>query len=212
MSDAPSASRRRRRWLVAAGLAVVAGGAVAVVVLAGSSPPEGAAPGRATTVVPSGTTDTPSVTAGGATTPRPGETTAASDLTTFAPSEVAVFSSGTVRLGLRVNRTLDLIGWFAVDNYGDGHIAFTQAGLVGRNETSFALLADGADTSFETCRTQTTWTAALTWPQLRRGSFACLRTYPGRVGILRVDEPPDLAGPDPATVLTGTVWDPIVDR
>jgi hypothetical protein len=117
-----------------------------------------------------------------------------------------------VKLGLRVNSRLDLIGWFAVDNYGDGHIVFTDTGLVGQNETQFALLASGSDTSFATCRDQTAWTAAITWTEVQRGSFACLRTFPGRRGILRIDETPDFAEPDPVTVLTGSIWETVVDR
>jgi hypothetical protein len=123
-----------------------------------------------------------------------------------------VFSNGTVKLGLRDNKQLDLIGWFAVDNYGDGHIVFTDVGLVGQNGTQFALLDSGSDTSFATCRDQTAWTAAINWTQVQRGSFACMRTFLGRRGILRIDEIPDFDENDPVTVLTGSVWETVVDR
>jgi len=123
-----------------------------------------------------------------------------------------VFSSGTVELGLRVNKQLDLIGWFAVDNYGDGHIVFTEEGLVGQNKTQFALLDSGSDTSFATCRDQTAWTPAINWTEVQRGSFACVRTFLGRRGIIRIDEIPDFDENDPVTVITGSVWETVVDR
>lgn len=211
--------RRRsnqRRWVVAAGLVVVAAAVVGAAVLFGASPSDDTAqPGPSSSTSapnPSGTTGSTSGTVGSTASSRPGETTAASDLAPFSPSAEKVFSNGTVKLGLRANRQLDLIGWFAVDNYGDGHIAFTDAGLVGQNGTQFALLGSGSDTSFATCRDQTAWTPAIEWSQLQRGSFACLRTFLGRRGILRIDEIPDFAGNDPVTVLTGSIWETAVDR
>jgi hypothetical protein len=213
---APRQPNRRRRVvaLVAGGLVVVAAAAVGAVALFGTSPSDGSAqpgPSMTNTSSPPVATE-PTAGTVGSTTPRPGETTAASDLATFSPSAEKVFSNGTVKLGLRVNKQLDLIGWFAVDNYGDGHIVFTDAGLVGQNGTQFALLGSGADTSFASCRDQTAWTAAINWTQVQRGSFACLRTFLGRRGILRIDEIPDFGEDDPATVLTGSVWEPSVDR
>jgi hypothetical protein len=219
-AETPARRQPHRRWrvvgVIAAGVVVVAVGVAALFGAFGTSPPGGgsAQSGRSsttTTPAPSGATESTSGTTS-ATTSRPGETTAAEDLNTFSPSAEKVFSNGTVRLGLRGNTKLDLIGWFAVDNYGDGHIAFTDTGLVGQNGTQFALLDSGADTSFATCRDQTAWTAAIDWSQVQRGSFACLRTFLGRRGIIRVDELPDLDGNDPATVLTGSVWETVVDR
>jgi hypothetical protein len=207
-------NRRRVVGLAAGALVVVAVGAAALFGAFDTSPPDGSAqPGRSSTSTPNTSVATePTSGTVGATASRPGETTAASDLATFAPSEEKVFSSGTVQLGLRVNTKLDLIGWFAVDNYGDGHIMFTDAGLVGQNGTQFVLLANGSDTSFASCRDQTAWTAAVDWTQVRRGSFVCLRTFLGRRGILRVDETPDFAEDEPVTVLTGSVWETVVDR
>jgi hypothetical protein len=213
-AEIPAHRRRRVVALVAAGLVVVAAAVVGATTLFGTSPSDDdAQPGPSSTSAPnpSGTTGPTSGTIG-STTSRPGETTAASDLTPFSPSDEKVFSNGTVKLGLRVNRQLDLIGWFAVENYGDGHIMFTDAGLVGQNGTQFALLASGSDTSFATCRDQTAWTPAIDWNQVQRGSFACLRTFLGRRGILRIDELPDFAGNDPVTVLTGSIWETAVDR
>jgi hypothetical protein len=204
----------RGRWVVAAGLVVVAATVVGAVALFGTSPSDDSAqPGRSSTSAPnpSGTT-APTAGTIGSTASRPAETTTAGDLTPFAPSEEKVFSNGTVKLGLRVDRQLDLIGWFAVDNYGDGHIVFTDAGLVGQNGTQFALLANGSDTSFATCRDQTAWTPTINWGQVRRGSFVCLRTFLGRRGIIRIDEIPDFAENDPVTVLTGSIWETAVDR
>ena len=216
----PEALNRRRRvvGLAAVGLAVVAAAVVGATALFGAfdtrPSDDSAQPGRSSTTTTPKPPVTTEPTAGTAnsTSSRRGETTAASDLATFSPSEEKVFSNGTVQLGLRVNRQLDLIGWFAVDNYGDGHIVFTDVGLVGQNGTQFALMPSGSDTSFATCRDQTAWTPAINWTQLQRGSFACLRTFLGRRGILRIDEIPDFAESDPVTVLTGSVWDPVVDR
>jgi hypothetical protein len=211
----PVAHRRRRVVaLVAAGLAVVAAAAVGAAALFGTSPSDGASqPGGSSTVAPDSSVATePTAGTIGSTASRPAGTTTAGDLATFSPSDEKVFSSGTVKLGLRVNTKLDLIGWFAVDNYGDGHIAFTDTGLVGQNGTQFALLDSGSDTSFASCRDQTTWTDAVDWTQIQRGSFACLRTFLGRRGIIRVDEIPDFTESDPVTVLTGTIWETPVDR
>lgn len=211
--------KRRRRVvaLTAAGLVVVAAavvGAVAVFGSFGTSPSDGSAQsGRSST-----STSDPSVTTAptsgsiSSSAAHPGETTPASDLAPFSPSEEEVFSSGTVELGLRVNKQLDLIGWFAVDNYGDGHIVFTEEGLVGQNKTQFALLDSGSDTSFATCRDQTAWTPAINWTEVQRGSFACVRTFLGRRGIIRIDEIPDFDENDPVTVITGSVWETVVDR
>lgn len=222
MADGPTetpASRQpnRRRWVVAVGLVVVGAaalGAAALFGAFGTSPSDGSAqPGPSSTSTPNPPAATePTAGTIGSTTSRPGETTAASDLAAFSPSDEKVFSNGTVKLGLRVNKQLDLIGWFAVDNYGDGHIVFTDAGLVGQNGTQFALLDSGADTSFASCRDQTAWTAAINWTQVQRGSFACLRTFLGRRGILRIDEIPDFDENDPVTVLTGSIWETSVDR
>ena len=222
MSDDPTepprvATPARRRRLVAVGLFVVAAagvGAAALFGAFGTSPSDGSAqPGSSSTSAPSPSVATePTSGTASSTAARPGETTPASDLATFSPSDEKVFSNGTVKLGLRVNRQLDLIGWFAVDNYGDGHIVFTDAGLAGQNGTQFALLDSGSDTSFATCRDQTAWTDAIDWTQVQRGSFVCLRTFPGRRGILRIDELPDFGERDPATVLTGSVWETVVDR
>jgi hypothetical protein len=212
-------SNRGRRVvaLVAAGLVVVAAalvGAVALFGAFGTSPSGGSAqPGGSSTSTsnPPVATEPTSGTVSSTVSP-PAETTTAGDVVTFSPSDEEVFSTGTVKLGLRVNSRLDLIGWFAVDNYGDGHIVFTDTGLVGQNETQFALLDSGSDTSFATCRDRTAWTAAVNWSQVQRGSFACLRTFLGRRGILRIDEVPDFDENDPVTVLTGSVWETVVDR
>jgi hypothetical protein len=226
MSDGPAEPSRteglarRRRWgvvLAAVGLVVGAVAVVGVVALFwafGTKSSDGSGRAGASSVVTSGSSVVvePTVGTGGSTSSRPGETTAASDLATFSPSDEKVFSNGTVKLGLRANKQLDLIGWFAVDNYGDGHIVFTDVGLVGQNGTQFALLGSGSDTSFATCRGQTAWTASIDWAQVRRGSFACLRTFLGRRGILRIDEVPDFGGSDPVVVLTGSVWETVVDR
>lgn len=216
MSDDPN-RRRRVVALAAAGLVVVgaaAVGAAAVFGAFGTSPSDGSAQsGRSSTSTPNPSVATqPTSGTIGSTGSRPAETTTAGDLAPFSPSDEKVFSNGTVRLGLRVNKHLDLIGWFAVDNYGDGHIVFTDVGLVGQNETQFAMLDSGSDTSFATCRDQTAWTAAINWTQVQRGSFACLRTFLGRRGILRIDEMPDFDENDPVTVLTGSVWETAVDR
>jgi hypothetical protein len=221
--EIPARRRSRRGWriagLAAAGLVVVAAVVVGVVALVGSfgtgpSSDGAAQPGGSPTSTPPdpSATAVPTSEVVSSTVPRPGQTTAAEDLETFSPSEEKVFSTGTVRLGLRVNTRLDLIGWFAVDNYGDGHIVFTEAGLAGQNGTQFALLGSGSDTSFATCRDQTAWTAAIDWTQVQRGSFACVRTFLGRRGIIRIDEVPDFDENDPVTVLTGSVWETVVDR
>lgn len=212
MSNDLKAKVPRRRFVLA-GLVVVAAavGAAALFGVFETTPSDRSAqPGPSSTSTPSGTTEPTAGTSSSAAA-RPGETTAAGDLAPFSPSDEKVFSNGTVKLGLRVNTQLDLIGWFAVDNYGDGHIAFTDVGLVGQNGTQFALLDNGADTSFATCRDQTTWTGAVTWTQVQRGSFACLRTFLGRRGILRIDEIPDFTANNPATVLTGSIWETAVN-
>lgn len=213
--DRQSNRRRRVVGLAVAGLVVVAAAVVGATTLFGASPSSdgSAQPGGSSTIAPdsSGVTESTAGTVSSAAS-RPGETTAASDLTTFSPSDDTVFSSGTVQLGLRVNTKLDLIGWFAVDNYGDGHILFTDVGLVGQNGTQFVLLDSGSDTSFATCRDQTAWAAAVDWAQVQRGSFLCMRTFLGRRGILRIDETPDFNQNDPVTVLTGSIWETVVDR
>lgn len=221
MSDEPiesprsgTVAHRRRRGvaLVAAGVVVVAAGAVVLFGVFDAGPPDGSAQSGGSSAVVPGSSVATEPTAGTSSASRPAETTTAGDLATFSPSEEKVFSSGTVRLGLRVDTKLDLIGWFAVDNYGDGHIAFTDVGLVGQNGTQFALLDSGSDTSFGSCRDQTVWTDSIDWGQVRRGSFACLRTFLGRRGIIRVDEVPDFAQSEPVTVLTGSIWETTVDR
>lgn len=227
MSDDPTEPPReeiaaprqaRRRWRVIAlavvGLVVMAGAVVGAVALFDTSPSDDSAqPGRSSTSTPNSTVTTePTAGTASSTGTSPAETTTAGELTTFSPSDEEVFSSGTVRLGLRVNTKVDLIGWFTVDNYGDGHIAFTDVGLVGQNGTQFALLDSGSDTSFATCRDQIAWTDAIDWTQVQRGSFACLRTFLGRRGILRIDEVPDFSANEPVTVLTGSIWETTVDR
>jgi hypothetical protein len=203
--------------LAAVGLVVVGVAVVGVAALFGAfgtrSSDGSAQPGRSSAITSTSSVGAESMSgAVSSTSARPGETTAASGLASFSPSDEKVFSNGTVKLGLRASKQLDLIGWFAVDNYGDGHIVFTEVGLVGQNGTQFALLDKGSDTSFATCRGQTAWVAVINWDQVRRGSFACLRTFLGRRGILRIDEVPDFGGSEPVAVLTGSVWETVVDR
>lgn len=210
----------RRRLVVvlaAAGLFVVGAAAVGAAALFGAfgtGPSDGSTQAGDSSASAPNSSVVPESTAGTTdhTTSRPADTATTGGLATFSPSDDTVFSNGTVKLGLRVDTKLDLIGWFAVDNYGDGHVLFTDAGLVGQNNTRFALLDSGSDTSFATCRDQTAWTAAVNWTQVRRGSFACVRTFLGRRGILRIDEMPDFDESDPVTVLTGRVWEKVVDR
>jgi serine/threonine protein kinase len=213
----PPPPNRRRRLVVAAaiGVAVLAAGIAGVALAGAFRPTASSGPGPSTTVErvtssrpPQTTTSTPSTPT---TTQPPGTTTPAGDaLPTFSPSAEAIASNGTAKLDLRFNTDLDLFNWKAVDSFAGGGIAFTKDGLAGQRGTQFALLKDGADTSFGSCRAQTAWATAITWSQVHRGSFACLRMSTGQRGVLRVDTMPDLEVNQPETVLTGSVWQKFV--
>ena len=135
----------------------------------------------------------------------------------FTPSTEAVHSNGQIKLYLRDSypRGLELTDWSGGTFSDDGDVLAIEAGLTGQDGTQFTLLPDGSNTSFGTCNKQTSWTTAINWTQLHRGSFACVRVggyLRGRRGILRIDAMPDLSENAPFTILTGSVWEPIVER
>lgn len=206
----PRPPSRRRRLVVAAavGVAVLAAGIAGAALSGAFRPAASSGPGPSTTADVTTTSGTPratTTTRTTTTTTQPPETTTGDALPPFSSSPEAVFGNGTAKLF--VDDQLDLPGW-DVNPFGD--ITFIKAGLTGQNGVQFALLKDGTDTSFATCRAQTAWTTAVNWNQLHRGSFACLRTANGQRGILRVDEMPNLDFSQPFTVLTGSVWAKIV--
>lgn len=129
-------------------------------------------------------------------------------LPSFAPSNEAVRGNGQIVLHL--NDGFTLTGWYSTTITND--IQFIEAGLTGLDGTQFALLQDGADNSFVACRDQTSWMTAINWTQVHRGSFACLRRSDGRRGILRIDMMPNFEDNEPVTILTGSLWERVVDR
>ncbi|MGH3836371.1 MAG: hypothetical protein ACRDSF_11810 [Pseudonocardiaceae bacterium] len=173
-------------------------------------------PSRSETTFPS---ETESAVEQGSAIPQAPKTSIPSEapLPSFAPSAEQIYSTGTATLYLG-GYGIKLSGWHRHNGPGNsGQIMFTEAALVGHDKTQLGLLTEGSDTSFATCRDHTAWTPAINWQQVRRGSFACLR-WNGLRGILRIDTIPDFdkrsrSGENaPSVVLTGVVWDRIVDR
>jgi serine/threonine protein kinase len=215
--------RRRLLALTAATVVVAAAAAITTAVATGAFRTNTAGspgPGSTATGGPTSTTTTePSVTtstAGRTTTTQTSASPAPSDegLPPFAPSNETVRSGGQVRLTIdRGANAMDLSRWEAeAEIFVYRGIEFTEAGLSGLEGTQFGLLADGTPASFDTCRNHTQWISAITWRQVHRGSFSCLRTSNGQRGILRIDEIPNFDDNSPTTVLTGNVWERIVDR
>ncbi|MCA1675207.1 MAG: hypothetical protein LC799_24450 [Actinobacteria bacterium] len=130
----------------------------------------------------------------------------------FDLSDVDSYSNGTVKLALsEYGDGLELDSYSSrPDSYSD--IVFGIAGVSGQNGTQFALLSAGSDTSFATCRDQTSWVPVLDWDQVERGSFACVKAPGGRRGILRIDQMPNLDSREPTVQVTGFLWEPVVDR
>lgn len=144
----------------------------------------------------------------------PSTTPAESALPDFDQSGAGTYSTGTVKLtidkdGLDIHQS----SW-TVYNYDseDRDISFRGTGVSGQNGTQFVPLSAGSDKSFATCQGQTSWVPILSWNQIERGSFACVKASSGRRGILRIDQMPNLDSREPTVQVTGVLWAPVVDR
>jgi serine/threonine protein kinase len=210
----PAAQRRRNRRLVAlAVVSVVAVAAVVAAVLIGpfGTVPGSANPGATTRREPPPDTSSSSSSSSPPTTSGPSGTTTST--TTGAPLPPFTPSDEEIRGGGEATLTPDLafLDTYDWETYSDGSayrgLQFTQRGLAGHDGVQFGPLADGADTSFATCRDHPNWVPAITWAEVHRGSFLCMRTPDGRRGILRIDAMPNFDDLEPFTVLTGTTWE-----
>lgn len=223
----PNKTRRRAVVLAAVFVVVAAAAGITTIALSGAFRPTVAGPaepgpsstGRPeTTSTSQSPTSAPETTSPTSPTSRTSQDPPTSDtlgepLPVFAESPEAFLHNGTATLTLNSFKYLDFDGWTRLlnDLFADSDIAFIEAGLAGQHGLQLAHLPDGSDTSFAACRGQTGWVSAVNWTQMHRGSFACLRTSDGRRGILRIDTMPNMNDDDPSTVLTGGVWEPIVD-
>lgn len=171
----------------------------------GPTPTAGPSPSRSGAALPP---ESEGVVEPGSTASQAPETTEA-PLPGFTPSAEGAYSTGTATLYLGTSG-LNLHNWDS-EFLDSSEIVLREDSLVGANRTQLGLLVEGSDTSFAACRDHSAWVPAINWSQVRRGSFACLR-WNGYRGILRIDTIPDFGGTNPAVVLTGRVWNRIVDR
>ncbi|GAB2998300.1 hypothetical protein GCM10027184_62270 [Saccharothrix stipae] len=163
---------------------------------------------------PSATTTTTGSTTSSTTTSAGPATTTAAGLGEFAPSREEVYSSGVAEIELdRYGLIFDShhrwgtsSGWGGSADGTRSDISFSESGIIGRDGTGFALVGEGEPKSFERCRDQADWAGSLTWQQVRKGSFVCLRAVSGRRGLLRVDEMPDPGADRKRVTVTGIVW------
>ncbi|NNH70802.1 hypothetical protein HLB23_13160 [Nocardia uniformis] len=136
------------------------------------------------------------------------------ELPDFGIGTDAILAGGTVRVELD-HYGVDLATWTMNTDNMRNVVHFTTHGisLLDDDTTRIALLSSGESASFPTCRAIVSgWTSELSWQQVERGTFACLRTRDGRRGIMRFNEIPDQRGSPPAVVVEGRTWKEVVDR
>jgi hypothetical protein len=195
--------------------ALLRGGPDTIPVTAG---PTSASPtGTATASVPAApslepeTPEAPPSNPGGVAPTRSGpavRTADAAGLPPFDPSDVDPYSSGVISLGIDDYLQLELQHW-QENTRSFADISFTEAGIAGQGTVQLALVSAGESRSFPTCRDKTSWVPSLTWGQVARGSFICIR-WLSRRGMMRIDEMPDMDESRPSVTVNGTIWRPEV--
>jgi hypothetical protein len=195
--------------------ALLRGGPDTIPVTAG---PTSASPtGTATASVPAvpslepETPEVPPSQAGGAAPTRSGpavRTPDATGLPPFDPSDVDPLSSGVLSLGIDSDLQLGLRFWHE-NHRSAADISFTEAGIAGLGAVQLALVDARESRSFPTCRDKTSWVPSLTWEEVNRGAFVCIK-WNSRRGMMRIDEMPDMDESRPRVTVNGTIWLPEV--